>query len=278
MAHPEMPPTTRPIILHAGFHKTGTSSVQHTLRANRGLLKAHCKVVLKWRAKQLLHATRGYSTYPDPVSLAKVSLRADAFWGEQPDYDQRGLILSAEELVGHMPGRGDITTYSAAIALLTEIIQAAQRRYGAPDLRVVISTRAPDSWLTSAYWEHVKSSSMTMDLQAFRALYAPAAQTADLLDELAAAIAPVPLIRLALEHWTSHPLGLAAPILQMAEVPTETLNALETVPPANTRLPDAMLQQLLDLNRNISDRETRRAAKQALVATFQPQRDDTSDG
>ena len=36
---------------------------------------------------------------------------------------------------------------------------------------IYLSTRAPEPWLASAYWEHVKSSNMTLDFDAFRTRY-----------------------------------------------------------------------------------------------------------
>lgn len=116
---------TRPLILHAGFHKTGTSSLQQTLKTNRGALKTHCNLVLKFRLKELLHATRGYSTWRDPLSLAKLAHRADTWLADQPDYMHRGLIASAEEFAGHMPGREGIDDYSAALDLLPELVAAS---------------------------------------------------------------------------------------------------------------------------------------------------------
>lgn len=260
---------TRPLIIHAGFHKTGTTTLQRTLRENRALLKPHCNIQLKWKVRPLVHATRGYSTWRDPLTLAKVSLRADEYWAEQPTYKSRGLILSAEELAGHMPGRDDVPDYRPAIDNLREIVTAAQRRYEKSgqqaDVRIVMTTRQADPWLESAYWEHVKSSGITMSLEEFKTRVGPAADTRPLLQELAEAIAPVPVIPLALEHWQALPLGVAAPLLDLVGVPPKTRDTLVPLAPENTRLPQPILDELLDLNRKISDREARNAAKRALM-------------
>ena len=261
--------STRPLVIHAGFHKTGTSSLQQTLKANRTALKRHCNLLLKPRLKDILHATRGYSTWRDPLTRAKMVHRADTFLAEQLAYRHRGLILSAEELAGHMPGRDAICDYSAALILLPELVAAFHRRYRAPDLHVVFTTRSAQSWLTSAYWEHVKSSSMTLSQDEFTTRFAPAARFDALLDDLAAKIAPIPLHRIPLEDWANTPLGLAEPVLRLQGVPDDTLQTLAPIPPVNTRLPGALLQELLDLNRNIGDREARKQAKQALIARYE---------
>jgi hypothetical protein len=48
----------RRVILHAGFHKTGTTSVQEFLRANRSALKKHVAIRLKPQMRDLIHAAR----------------------------------------------------------------------------------------------------------------------------------------------------------------------------------------------------------------------------
>lgn len=261
--------TTRPLIIHAGFHKTGTTSLQRTLRDNRDALKPHCNIHLKWKIRDLVHATRGYSTFRDPLTLAKVSMRADDYWDAQPTFKSRSLILTAEELAGHMPGREDVPDYRPAIDNLREITNAAFRRFAktdqTPDIKVVLTTRHPDTWLVSAYWEHVKSSGITMGLDEFKARVGPAADPRPLLEELTATLDPVPVIPLALEHWQSLPLGLAAPLLDLAEVPRKVRDSLVPTPMQNTRLPQDILDELLDLNRKIGDREARNTAKRAVM-------------
>ncbi len=264
-----MLPKTRPLIIHAGFHKTGTTSLQRTLRDNRDALKQHCNIHLKWKIRDLIHATRSYSTYRDPLTLAKVSRRADDYWKAQPTFKSRSLILSAEELAGHLPGREDTPDYRPMINNLREIVDAATRRFAktdqVPDIKIAMTTRQADKWVVSAYWEHVRSSRMTIDLEDFKTRVAPIADPRPLLADLTAALDPVPVIPLALEHWQSLPLGLAAPLLDLAEVPPKVRDRLVPIPSQNTRLPQSVLDELLDLNRKISDREARNTAKRALM-------------
>ncbi|TCL08029.1 hypothetical protein BXY66_0060 [Shimia isoporae] len=264
---------TRPLIIHAGFHKTGTTTLQRTLRENRDALKRHCNIHFKWKIRPLVHATCGYSTWRDPLTLGKVSVRADEYWAAQPTFKSRALILSAEQLAGHLPGRPDVPDYRTAVPILSEIVASARRRFEKTDqeadIRIVMTTRQPDAWIESAYWEHVKSSGITMDVDQFRTQVGPVADQRPVLEELAESIAPAPVIPLALEHWQSLPLGLAAPLLDLAEVPPKVRDSLTPATPQNTRLPQPLLDELLDLNRKISDREARNAAKDALMAAHE---------
>lgn len=253
-----------PIIIHAGFHKTGTSSVQQFLQANRPVLNPHMALGLKWKMKDLLHAARGFSTWRDPVSLAKFSRRFEAFVTAHSGVKRRGLFLSAEELSGHMPGRGELHDYSAALPLMAEIRDAFLRQIKAPDLHFVFSIRSPESWLKSAHWEHVKSSSMTLDFTDFTSQYGAAADFRAITDQLSTALAPYPVHIFALEE--AHPLGPAEPMLALFGLPRDTWAALRPIEVKNQRFDDDILAALLDINRKIDDREARKAAKHAVLS------------
>lgn len=259
------------ITLHTGFHKTGTTTVQRTLRMNRAALKRHALVMLPWKFRPLIHAARAFSAYGDPLSLARFSHRAEAFVADLPPLTRRGLVLCSEELSGHLPGRGGIPDYRAAVPLMAELTGAFRRRYRDHDIAVLYSTRAADTWLDSAYWEQVKSSSQTLSLADFRAKYAAAADFAPIFEAIRAAIAPhgARLDHFALEDCRSA-LGPAAALLRHAGLGAGELATLSPVPPANTRLPQEALDHLLHLNRTLPDSAARAAAKRAFLAGLDP--------
>jgi len=255
----------RRIILHPGFHKTGTSSIQATLRANRPALKPHVVLRLRWHMEDLLHATRGYSTWRDPISLLKAEHRFETMLDGLPRMPRRTLLISAEELAGHLPGRGDLDDYSAAPELLDMFCQTLKRRFPRAEIVIYLSSRASEDWLTSAYWEHVKASSMTLDLETFTARYAPAAKLDEAIAEITRRL-PCPVNHAALEDCQDLPLGPATPLLNLCDLPRDLMAQLTLPPPANTRLPDDVLQALLDANRqHADDPQARRSAKTAIL-------------
>lgn len=264
--------STHPILIHAGFHKTGTTTIQQTLRGNRAALRPHAILALRRDLEPLLLAARAYSAYGDPLSLAKFSLRADAFVSALPGLKKRGLILSSEELSGHLPGRGGIPDYRAAPVLMGELAAAFTRRYDKPDLTFVFTTRSADSWLTSAYWEQVKSSNQTLSLDDYRAKFGPAANFDPTLADIEHNIAPARLLSYALEDSATAALGPATALLQCLGLSDETLAALSPAPAANTRLPADALDSLLALNRTHADNsDARIAAKRAFLNAFHAQ-------
>ena len=254
----------RRIILHAGFHKTGTKTVQATLRQNRSMLKRQVALRLRAQMKDLLHATRGYSTWRDPLTIIKVEDRFAALLDELPGMPRRSLILSAEELCGHLPGRGELSDYGAAPELLYVMREIAAQRFPAADIHIYLTTRAPDAWLVSAYWEHVKGSDMTMDFDRFVELYGNAAALEDMASDIASRV-PCPVHVTRLEDCADAPLGPAGDLLRLCDLPDDVMRAVEPVPPANQRPDAAILNEMLQINRRIEDPKARRSAKDALL-------------
>lgn len=250
----------RKIVFHAGFHKTGTSTVQAVLRANRKALMPALAIRLKGQMQELMSAARGYSTYCTNDALDKVSRRFDTLLAELPDMPRRTLLLSAEELSGHMPGRGALADYSAAPVLANLFWSRAQQAY--PDAQVLFcyATRAPASWLKSGWAEHVKSSTMTLDFAAFCARYPDAPNLQTILDDIRQKV-PAPVHSYALEECSDLPLGPADPVLDHCDIPDALRAALTPQPPQNKRLSEDTLAALLEINRTHRDKEARKAAK-----------------
>lgn len=255
----------RKIMVHAGFHKTGTSTVQAVLRDNRKALMPVLAIRLKGQMRELISATRGYSTYRTDEALEKVSRRFDALLRDLPGMPRRTLLLSAEELSGHMPGRGPLADYSAAPVLCDLFVQRARLAF--PDTPVVFcfGTRAAAPWLRSAWAEHVKSSGMVLEFAEFSARYPDAADLENVVNEVRRTV-PAPVHCYALEDCADGPLGPADPVLDHCDIPEDLRAALTPKPPQNARLDDTTLAALLAINRTHRDTERRNAAKAAVLA------------
>lgn len=258
----------RRVVIHAGFHKTGTSSVQQLLRANRPALKPHLRSLLKGQMRDVTSAARGYSTWRDPLSLDKFQTRFAALLAGLPPMPRRVLCLSAEELSGHLPGRGNLRDYSAAPFLAAAMASAAKAVLPRTELAFYYSTRGAESWLRSAYWEHVRSSSLTMAWEDYAQTYAASADLNGIVDAVAA-IQPHPVHRAPLEASAGQRAGPASPLLDLCGVPPDDQARLVPGPPANERHDDTVLLALLAANRDYTDRDARNAAKRAILREAQ---------
>ncbi len=254
----------RRIILHAGFHKTGTTSIQKFLRANRPALKKQIAVRLKPQLKPVLHAARAYSITGDPDALQSALDAFETVLQTLPAMPRRSLILSAEDLCGHLPGRASLADYARAPDLLYGYVARILDRLPQTEPMLFMTTRSPDSWLQSAYWEHVRSFDLRQDYSDFQAQFGSAADLNAQLDEIAARV-PCVTHRIDLADSAHHPFGPADPLLDLAEIPPGTRAKLIRPAHAN-RTPDIpVMLQLLAANRTYDDTAARRAAKKAIL-------------
>ena len=258
----------RKIIIHAGFHKTGTSSVQQVLRANRPLLQPELAMRLKGQMQDLMHATRGYSTWRDDLTLVKAATRFGGVLDDLVAMRKRALLLSAEEFSGHMPGRGDLADYSAAPILLSRYCDEITARFPNIEQVIYFSTRAPESWLQSAYWEHVKSSSMTLDYDTFATTYEKAAELEPIVKAVRKQV-NVAVHHTALEDCRDLRLGPADPVFDLCDISPSLREKIVPQPIHNERLDKTVLLALLEANREYADHYERKAAKQIILAEAQ---------
>lgn len=255
----------RRIILHTGFHKTGTTSIAATLRHNRAALKAQVAMRLPPQMRELISATRGYSTWRDPLTLIKAETRFMTLLDALPSMPRRSLIITSEELGGHLPGRGDLMDYGAMPIILYSFWTLIREKFPAADIQIYLSTRNQADWLVSAYWQHVKSSSMTLDMDAFLEKFHKAGNLTHMVNEIASRV-PCPTHHCAIEDSKHRPLGPADPILDLCDIPQHIRNTLEPVAVQNIRPDMETLMALLDVNRTVKDPEKRLATKKAIMA------------
>ncbi len=119
------------IVFHAGFHKTGTTSLQTALRQHRTALAPLFAVETRASSPALLaaaEAARALSIDPGHAAALDQAL-ADWTAGLALAPGQ-GLLVSCEDFAGHMPGRFGLPDYRAAIPIARAIQQALRTRFG----------------------------------------------------------------------------------------------------------------------------------------------------
>lgn len=254
------------ILLHAGFHKTGTTTVQQTLRINRAALAPHLRVLLRGDMIPVCDSARAYSISADPLDLSLYQYELARLAEGWDVRDTRPVLLASEDLSGHMPGRHGLPSYTAAPQLmLTAAETLVEIR---PDCRpeFFFSTRAAAPWLASCHAQHLSAARMTLDATAYALTFRDSADLDSAVSHIAAVVAPRQVHRAALEDSTDRPLGPLDPILDLLTLPADIRAGLVPQPPANQMPPQAMLDRFLELNRlDLSDaalRDAKRALRQ----------------
>ncbi|MBS0125820.1 hypothetical protein [Thetidibacter halocola] len=239
------------IVVHAGFHKTGTSSVQTMIDRNRVVLAPVLRAFLKPDFTPLTEAARGFSAAPHKVPPAAVGIAARAFFATLDPADPRPVLMSSEDLSGHMPGRRGIDRYGAAPTVMRQIADAARGHFGeTAEVTFHFSTRGAEAWLRSVWWQNLRVTRLTDDLPGFTRAHAGAADLEGIVAEVATAVAPARAVSVRLEDIVPCPRGPLEPLLDLLDLPASVRDALTVVGPVNAQ-PDVDLGPvLLALNRS----------------------------
>ncbi|MCP3970293.1 MAG: hypothetical protein GY717_08255 [Rhodobacteraceae bacterium] len=207
------------IIVHAGFHKTGTTNLQSFLSANRARLKPHASIYMGHQLGEARRLGRIYGERPVIWRrwLFRRALRR--FLATLPDAPV--ILISRESFAGAIPGATrlgrPVTRYAPmAVPLAREIVAGCHRRFGAnAQVELLYTTRARDGFLRSVWGHQLRTKRLTEDLASFTAHF-PA--DLDLAAEIATAVAPVTVHTATLEDVAGVPLGPGRLLLDLLGV------------------------------------------------------------
>ncbi|WP_372833163.1 hypothetical protein [Puniceibacterium confluentis] len=254
------------MVIHAGFHKTGTTSAQTMIRINRTALDAHVRCYLRDDFMPLTRAARTFSTRPDADTLDAVRTAAIAFFDTIDPEDPRDILMSSEDLSGHLPGRHGLDRYDAAGLIMSQLADTARARFGAGfDLVFYFSTRSRDAWLRSTWWQNLRVTRLTLDQTDYADKITAAADLPAVLQEVAEAVAPETVTFQALEDIAALTFGPLTPLLDLLEIGEETRASLTAVAPENVQPELGLDAVFLALNRSGLNAKHLSEAKRGLL-------------
>ncbi len=253
------------VIIHPGFHKTGTSTVQAALRQNHAALCDHLRITLRPDMVATCEAARTYSRSRDAFDLALFRYEVAQLGESWDTNDPRPVLLASEDLSGHMPGRYGLQDYGAAPELMNTLLTTLGEIHADLTTTLFYSTRAPGPWLASCHTQHLRACRMTQSVAEYSETHRQSGDLNRIVDRIAAQTAPGTVSRCALEDSQSRPLGPLDPLLDLIDLPQPLRAGLCAVPPTNTALPPDCAAQLLALNRSTGDDKSVHTAKQALI-------------
>ncbi len=253
------------LLIHAGFHKTGTTSVQRLLAKNKRALAPVTHVFLRKHLDAACDAARAYSASRNAADLLAFSSAIADFLAARDMDDSRDIIVSTEDLSGLMPGRRDLQTYDAAPILMKALTMMIDRTLGDRIDEVIFyfSLRRPEAWLRSCHTQHLRAIRMTLDAADYARDYAASADLPRMVEKIRIAVAPHRVESAWLEDCTEAPLGPLTPIADILGWPEATRDAVTMLPPANVSLPPELRAEFLEINRATEDFDELRKAKEA---------------
>ena len=214
------------ILLHPGFHRTGTSSMQHFLWMNREKLAPHLTIRLTRHFKSVARLCARYAITENPLDLTDMIGELDIAFAQDPVPTGRNLLISSEMFCGEIPGHGTVKDYRAAPTLISYLAGYLQERFPNAQIRVILTTRDADDWLFSVYRHVLRRSRVTITREEFAETYKAAADFEAILQDIAEAIEPLDVLFLPLDHALHNAAGPGAALLDQLPLPDDVRNAL----------------------------------------------------
>jgi len=193
------------VILHAGFHKTGTTSFQALLAANRERLPMALVNHTDPQVRRLRAAVYAYRPGRDAETGPAVAAAVAAMAAPHPGR----LLVSTEFLTGPVPApKRSSPVYGTA----ADILRWARAGLGDRPVAVWLSVRDRDAWLTSLFRHLLASRGLRLSEAAFRMLPGFAAFSWEgVLADIRSRFGPVEVFPM--EADLGHPLGPGAAML-----------------------------------------------------------------
>lgn len=259
----------RRVLLHLGFHKTGTTAAQSFLFENRSLIWPHHALVLPYRTRHsgLSDAATRYSLYGTPGALEDFRDQMRRFLKSLTFGRKRGLVLSEENFSGLRPSRNPAVGYETAPALATCLVDLVRERFKREEVQITLylSVRQRESWLRSLWAHDLQRTRLVLDFGTFRDRMAPVAEPQSVAEEIRGRLPSVLVRNQWLEDLQTRPFGPGTPFADFLDLPEAEAAKLVGPTRRNSGLPDGLLAQMLDMNRSALDDAALIEQKAALV-------------
>lgn len=257
------------LVLHIGFHRTGTTSTQYFFNSNRLILSEYCAVYTAAPPNNLARAaskwTRRYSRQPNPECIEKFETSFGAFIDLVRTIPQAVAIASDEDFLGHVPLRGTRNDYAEMMPMVAVMGRVLRRNADWLDARIHLSYRDEGRWLRSLYSHHLRGKRLRHDFREFCDALAPAINFATLIESYRLALDGVALSASRLEDNQDMDFGPATPLLKLAEIPIDLVGRLAMTEPQRRGPSDRALRMILRINRNRWISDARAAAIKKTV-------------
>lgn len=257
------------VLVHAGFYKTGTTSLQRFLAENRDTLAPHMAYLGPGQLAGSGAMARIYGQRPFPWRLFRF---ARSFRRALPPSLDRPLVISRENFCGAMPGHRDwrgrpLVGFPTAQRLLSVLLGELRRAYG-PETRITLlfTTRERESWLESVHGHLLRSIPLTDDLAQFAARFPADFSLEHEVARLTRAFPGVEIQSARLEDLTGRKEGPAAFLLDLLDISEDTRERLVPISRANTGQDAGLRERFLALNRQGLSRIDLRNAKKRLMS------------
>lgn len=259
----ERDPTDR-VVIHIGFHKTGTTFLQDFLLENQRAFAAHFLMLNQRlrtssalaKAAQAIHRRmdqgKDAGRFLDDIAREANGIR------DLARSLGKGVVISDEEMAGYLPGRG---AFTALYPALPTIGRALVDGFAPMRVEFVLYTREMEAWARSSYNQCVKMHGHTGSLEDYLAGVIGGQTLAASAEALCAAVGRERVRIVEMEREGAREGGVAEGFCEILGVAPADLANLAIPGRVNESLPEGALQFMRLLNEKNLDAEASRIVR-----------------
>lgn len=253
------------VVVHQGFHKTGTRTLQTMLYRNCLRLKDRVNVLVPRDLKDAGFAARRYSVTPNERTLQKFRHMLRQALLSFESLTDVPLLISSEEFAGMIPGRKDVWSYGQT-HVLAEVILDEINRVTNNKARITFfyTTRDTPDWIKSVYWQNIRGNRIQEDLCEYTELLNPGADLDGVVARVAEQMSSRADVISLNTSGLSDRLFPVTKVLSMLNVRSDDLKPVNNL---NVQ-PVGAAEHFLELNRSDMTDEDVMIAKQAYLDGF----------
>lgn len=247
------------IVVHPGFHKTGTTSLQRYLNSNSKLIEDAFNFYTHMGDSGARARFYGHKSFPWRLWAFQRSFRQ--FLNTVPD--DKPIFLSRETFSGVMLGFSDlygrpIKSYQrTAIRLLTVTFKELRRKFGHEvGIELLFTTRDHEKWLKSLYGHLLGTYRVTQDFEDWSTKFDPNMTLEKEAIAIANRLSPAALHIRKLEDFKDRHCGIAAAAMDIMGITEQRQKQMPQSKRENIAKSPDIANQLLALNRSdLSDKQ-----------------------
>ncbi len=241
----------RRFILHAGFHKTATTTLQHFLKENGEILSAQYSLWVSEFIKPISNKASKFSMQRDYEILTEMTERLSVYLEEEAKLHDLDVICSHEDFSGQLPGRSKSNNnYDAIFETLPALCETIKKSGLFTEIIVYFSTRDYTKWIESLYWHLIQSTNLRLELKTFKKQHRSFPDLEDIVTNIRKIMPELTIISANIDDYSTAEFGATTPFIDLIDPPMKIRENLQNIPRRRVRLPLEASLKLLKLNQD----------------------------
>lgn len=256
------------VLVHQGFHKTGTTTLQRTLFRSRAHLRDRLNLLLPQDMMDAGFLARRYAVAPKPKTLRNFGLKFRAVLETLDPAPDKPLLISNEEFAGLIPGRKDVWSYAQTPVLAQALVNEVRAFAGdVAQIAFLFTTRDAAGWMKSVYWQNLRAHRICEDFTEYSAALADGANLGAVVEQVRATIASEAKVISVNASPLDNRLAPLETALDWLGVSSDGMTVMDD----QNRQPEGGAELFLELNRSeLSDKEVTEAKRLYLDQLHNP--------